>query len=314
MIKEYNKLSYFSFRALFMGIGLSKILNSTHSYFFISIIIGTILGLLIMYLYNNTANKYISIISNLLLLIMLFTIIINMISTMYLTDMSRLMIGIPFLLLIIYQITKPNVNIYRVANILLILNLTIYIFASFSLTKYIDLTNIEFTNFNLKTIISNSILYALFSISPYIFNKDENTIKYKSYKTYIISSITISLIFFFTISILGNSLIELYRYPEYIILKKVSFTNAIENIENIVCFMWIFDIYMLMINSANQIKNNVSNKILLYLILISSLFIAIIILKYYQLTLLMYNYSGIVLGILLILNIIFHKKTLVRIS
>ena len=121
-----------------------------------------------------------------------------------------------------------------------------------------------------------------------------------------------TLIFFFTISILGNSLIELYRYPEYIILKKVSFTNAIENIENIVCFMWIFDIYMLMINSANQIKNNVANKILLYLIIISSLFIAIIILKYYQLTLLIYNYSGIVLGILLILNIIFHKKTLVN--
>ena len=77
MIKEYNKLSYFSFRALFMGIGLSKILTSTHSYFFISIIIGTILGLIIMYLYNNTTNKYISIISNLLLLIMLYMICLD---------------------------------------------------------------------------------------------------------------------------------------------------------------------------------------------------------------------------------------------
>lgn len=40
MKKDFNILNYFNTRALFMGIGLSRIISQAHEYSYISIILG----------------------------------------------------------------------------------------------------------------------------------------------------------------------------------------------------------------------------------------------------------------------------------
>jgi len=55
MKKEYNILNYFNMRSLFLGVGLSKILIDAKELFWLALILGTILGILIF----NTFSKII---------------------------------------------------------------------------------------------------------------------------------------------------------------------------------------------------------------------------------------------------------------
>ena len=66
MKKEYNILQYFNMRSLFIGIGISRILANAHELHPISLILGTLIGLIILKfikieLKNNIVNTIISI-------------------------------------------------------------------------------------------------------------------------------------------------------------------------------------------------------------------------------------------------------------
>lgn len=310
MNKEYNILSYFNFRALFMGIGLSTIIINSNKYYYISIILGTIFGILFL-LANNykNKNKIINTISNYIIYIITFIILTNMISTMYLTNTSILYICIPIIFLLIYLLSKKEIIIYRLSNILLVINLSLFILTVLTLFEYLDFSNYNYVPFNINKIIISSIEYALLSTTPIIVTKNNNIDNKNIIKSYIISSLTMLIIFFFTYTILGYQLINIYRYPEYIILKKVSITSAIQNIENLVSFMWLIDIFMLMSTSLNKIKYTINNNKILYILIITSIIPIIYISKYYQLIISIYKYTPIIFLLLFIFAFIKEKRT-----
>ena len=61
MKKEYNILNYFNMRSLFLGVGLSKILIDAKELFWLALILGTILGILILkFIHLDLKNKVIN--------------------------------------------------------------------------------------------------------------------------------------------------------------------------------------------------------------------------------------------------------------
>lgn len=309
MKKDYNILNYFNMRALFMGIGLSRILSSSNEHIFLTLLLGTLIGVGLLYILKIEMKKSIVniIVSSVIIILGLF-ILINVISTMYLTKMSKLMIGLPIILLMLYILNKREIVMFRVSNILLILNLILYVIAMFSLVRYLRIDNFYFSDTPLKNVLGASFEYALFSVTPVLLTKDKKYANISLIKTYIISSITMSGLFIVTYGLLGHKLVSVLRYPEYIILKKVSIANTIENIENIISFMWIFDIIVMLLSAGNTIKRNVNKKWLINIIIPILLLITSIINSYYELIILIYKFTPVILFILIILLFTFNKK------
>ncbi len=310
MRKDFNILNYFNMRSLFLGIGISKILIQANEYFYISIILGTILGTIILYLMRHFSLKknILNVVIAAFFIIIGLNNLINMISTMYLTEMPKIMVGIPLILLLIYILSKRDVVIFRVGNILLVLNLILYILSNLALIPLVSLDNFSYTNTPLSNILISAGEYALYSAVPVLLSKHEEYKNISVIKTYLISSLTLGLLFFLTFGILGPSLVRVYRYPEYVILKKISILHFLENIENIICFMWIFDVFMFLLSSGLCIKR-MTNKLTVAILLPILLIITAMLNSFYEIVVGIYKYIdlGIIIALILLLAVNWHK-------
>lgn len=306
-MRNYNILSYFNMRALFMGIGISKLLTLSQEYTIISLFIGTILGSIFLYFYKSSNNKsIINVIVSSIYIMLSLMILINMISSHYLSSTPKILVGIPLLLLMLYMGSKSKKVLYRLSNILIVLNILIFILAVISLVPYFNINSFNYTNTGIGKILLGSLYYMLLSISPTLVIKDNNV---KIVKTYIISSITLGIWLLLTYGILGSDLIGILRYPEYVILKNVNIGGTIENIENIVSFMWMIDVIILMFSSIISIKDNLKNSNYVYLIIsIVFIIVTVINMDYYILDYI-YKYVIILISILFFSSILANKKT-----
>ena len=309
MKKDFNILNYFNTRALFMGIGLSRIISQAHEYSYISIILGTLIGLFLLYLLKlEMKNSFINILLNSCIIIMSLVLLINMISTMYLTKMPKLLIGLPFVLLLLYLLNKKEIVLYRLSGIMLFFNLLCYLFAFFSLSRYFTFDNFYYTNVSIKSVVTCALEFALYSITPTFLTRNSETKDINIYKMYLVSCFTMGIIFMLTYGILGANVSSIVRYPEYIILKEVSLTTAIQNIENIVSYMWIIDVFILLASCGNSIKNNVKNKWVINIILPILLFITTYMNDHYEFILVLYKFSPFILAGVLALTWLTNKK------
>lgn len=309
MKKDFNILNYFNTRALFMGIGLSRIISQAHEYSYISIILGTLIGLFLLYLLKlEMKNSFINILLNSCIIIMSLVLLINMISTMYLTKMPKLLIGLPFVLLLLYLLNKKEIVLYRLSGIMLFFNLLCYLFAFFSLSRYFTFDNFYYTNVSIKSVVTCALEFALYSITPTFLTRNSETKDINIYKMYLVSCFTMGIIFMLTYGILGANVSSIVRYPEYLILKEVSLTTAIQNIENIVSYMWIIDVFILLASCGNSIKNNVKNKWFINIILPILLFITTYMNDHYEFILVLYKFSPFILAGVLALTWLTNKK------
>ncbi len=309
MKNDFNILNYFNTRALFMGIGLSRIISQAHEYSYISIILGTLIGLLLLYLLKlEMKNSFINILLNSCIIIMSLVLLINMISTMYLTKMPKLLIGLPFVLLLLYLLNKKEIVLYRLSGIMLFFNLLCYLFAFFSLSRYFTFDNFYYTNVSIKSVVTCALEFALYSITPTFLTRNSETKDINIYKMYLVSCFTMGIIFMLTYGILGANVSSIVRYPEYLILKEVSLTTAIQNIENIVSYMWIIDVFILLASCGNSIKNNVKNKWVINIILPILLFITTYMNDHYEFILVLYKFSPFILAGVLALTWLTNKK------
>ncbi len=310
MKKEYNILQYFNMRSLFIGIGISRILSSSHELHPLSIIIGTIIGLLILRfvrieLKNNIINTIISII----LFTFSLVIAINLIGTMYLNHMMKLLLGIPFILLIMYILKCREVVIYRLSNIMIVLVVFFYLFAIISLIPNADIANLMYTGVSIKNVIISSFEYAIISTVPTFIIRYKNTSDIPIYKTYILSSISMLGIVFVTYLIIGPNLSDILRYPEYMVLKSINISGSLTNLENMLSLVWLIDIMMFMICCGNTIKKQVKKKPIVNIIIVSILILVTIISKYYQLIISIYLYIIPILLISLIGLYLVNRKS-----
>lgn len=264
---NYLSLSHFFSKTLFFGIGVSKVLIDARESAIFSIILGTFFGIFIIYFINKLNYYKMNNLKKIIMFILIFILFIigideltNLITSIYLIDSNNFFIMLPLILVILYMNSKNiNVNL-KIANMLLFIFDGMVLISFVALIPEIDTLNyLPLFNVSIKKILFTAFEFALFSTVPNIlyggikrnFNSKKTNIKL--IKRYLLSNLFISIIIITTQGVLGIELIELFKFPEYIVLKKISFLDFINNIENILSFCLIFVIYIYLSICSKQL-------------------------------------------------------------
>jgi len=327
--KNYLSLTQFFSKALFLGIGIAKIIMDARESAIFSMLLGTIIGVFILsfinklnYYKTNKIKKIIMFILIYILFIIGINELTNLISSIYLIDSNKFFIMLPLIIVILYLNTK-NINInLKIANMLLYLFNGFFLICFISLIPEINSLNyLPLLNVNFNKILFTSFEFALFSVVPNILyggikpNFDTKNINKKIIKQYLLSNLIIILMIITTQGVLGTHLVDLFKYPEYVVLKKISFLDFVNNIENILSFCIIFAIYIFLSICSKQLYdityNTFKNKYIYPTFLIVSLFlISTFIFDNVKFFILISEYLWIICLIILLIYIITNINTL----
>ncbi len=293
-----NKLTYFISRSSMFGIGFFILFKNAQKDAWIAILLGTLLAILIMYVYKHikeyfknislrdTLDKsYVGKFYKLIFILFYFyiaTIILILlpmfVNSFYLLYTPKILIVIPFLLLCIYISNKEKSTLEWLSTLLCVFSILIIVTYSLFLTKYIKFDNLFpiYTTKNLN-ILKCSFIYASITSIPQILTINYHNNFKDDIKDYLLSGLTSFLITFFIIVCLGEPLMTIYSFPEYAVLKQIKILKFIENIENLSTFIWYFDLFITLSTTITNIKEIMPkkyNKIYFYLSMLIIIFIS----------------------------------------
>lgn len=289
-----NKFAYFISKSSMFGLGYFLLCNLNNKNTYLSIILGSILGVIIIYIYNlihkytkdlkNTLKKYtLGKIYNFILLLfytyMLCATILTIttfINSFYLIKTPKLLIIIPLLLISLYLTFKEKNVLINLGNLSYYFSLVIVIIFSFLLIPYGKITELlPIFNYKVINILNGSIIYASISSIPLILVNGYDTTFKETLKNYIVATlVNLTIVIGTTIS-LGNNLLNIYRFPEYAVLKQIKILDFVENIENISAFGWYAESFMVSSIILANIKESLPKKYNKSLLIISIIIILI---------------------------------------
>ena len=257
---------------MFHGFGIENIMEISKYDTLISILIGSILGiipiLLLCYINKRNINlfdflnsifkeKTTKILSFIIIIFLFYNLItitndfINFANVKYLFETPNIFIAILFIFPIIHICHKGIETIGRTGIILFIISLVIFFINDFALLNLIDINNLKpILSSSAFNIMKGSIYYVIYMISPILFlsivPKSDET--YKNYNKaliygYVTSTLSIMFITFYIMTIYNYEYISLFSYPAYFTLKKIKY-GFIANVENILSFYFIIDYFM----------------------------------------------------------------------
>lgn len=316
--KRQGVLSIFLSRVLYFGVGISYILAHGNNFTIINFLIGFILGfgLLLLMLKGDWDNFFKSLLGKIIILSLAFFLVNNCLvafavlgSNFYLINTPPLLIIVPLFILILYGVKKGLATTLRLSDILIFISIIIGILAILSIQK-----NIDFNNYlpmemldkcdSLKCILSS----AFYSVSPIIlelaFLKKDEVNKKAIILGYLIGSLTIFIMILCILGIFGGNFALLFRYPEYILLKKVNLFNQFEHLETFLSILWFNDLLITSLLAVLLINKVFKGKWLYIVSILHLCFVYFFFISNYQHILLLYHYTFYVLGILTILGII----------
>lgn len=336
--RKIYALSYFLGRVFFLGFAFSLLLNMNDKDSWICFLFGTLLGCIFIffiskikenikgktlkeYLNQNKIMKYpillILFFLNLFILIQILTILETFASSFFLISSPPFFILLPVVFLI-YRITKKGwKTIGRIGEIFMPLSLVFILLTGCMLISDVKIEHfLPILTSKPYDLITGTIFFAFYSSSPFILLLDAPMKETKLVRKYLFSIITIILSGVVIIGVLGPNLIKVYRFPEYMVLKRIKAFNFLEKIENLISITWIIDLLMVPAIAGNNIKDILPQKgknILFGAILLFSYFIILLLGKMYKIELQIYYILPITLGafeiILIMLFLIFHFIT-----
>ena len=210
----------------------------------------------------------------------LFWNITNFTSSQYLYNTPQLYIEIIFIISFIYVLSHGTNSLFRTLLVLVYVLIIIYIINFTSLITQVDINNIKPIFYGKFNLFKSLIDYIGFIICPIFIlliipkNKiDDANINKKIIITYFVSNISNFIILFLIISVFGINLLNLYQYPEYHILKRVTLFGLGERFEKILAIYWFLVTASGIILTIHYIYKNLnfSKKIIYILIIISLL-------------------------------------------
>ena len=294
-----------------MGAGISNLLRISKSDVWICIILGTILGFIILKIFsklNNKGLKITSYISNIVILFFGLFSTTKLISSIYLSSTPSYIIMIPNILLIIYTVKQGFNAFLRSTNTLFIFLLILILSTAFMLLPGIEIDYFKpVMTSKINNILLGSLSTAITMTLPIVLIPDFK--KYYKPKFYLYSAIILFIIIICTFGNLGVEMSALYRYPEYIVLKRISALNFIDNVENILFIIWIIIGFTSSTMSSLNIKKLYGNKV--FYISIISLYLLIsfwLIDSYKVIEFLTKHYLSILTSIMIVLLLSKIKK------
>ena len=333
--RKMYALSYFLSRSFFLGFGYSVILSITNKDSWICFLLGTLIGICFIYaiskikekmlnltmkeyLQNHKILKYIILILffcfNIFMMSQLLFILETFASSFFLINSPTFFILLPILFLI-YRITiKGWSTIGRIAEIFMPISLIIVILSIAILTPYGTTDKfLPIMTQNTFQMIRSTFMVAFYTTAPFLLLLNVPMQDHKLIRKYLFGTITIILIGILIIAVLGPNLIQIYRYPEYMILKKIKVFQFLEKIENIISITWILDVFMTLSIIAYNLRLTLPKKrnSFYFLAILAILFFFVIYLgEIYFIELQVYTVLPMILGgfeIILILLFLIHK-------
>jgi len=228
-------------------------------------IIGTFIGfpILLLYLYifnkkedinkiiNNYFGKFGKFINILLILFIsffasiLFWNVTEFTHLQYLYNTPLSFISIILILCIIYILNNGTNSLFRTLLMIGYILLMLHIINSISLVSQVNLNNIKPLFYGKFNILKPLLDYIVYTICPIfcLLIIPKNKIEDKNLNkniiiTYFISCLTTTIILFLIISVCGINIIDLFQYPEFHILKRVSFLGISQRLEKILAIYW----------------------------------------------------------------------------
>lgn len=270
---EFSCMIFFPILAMFSGIGIHNIIKVSKVDAYISVIISYLIGIVVLglflYIFNYRKDlsldlkikylfgKYFGFVINYLIIFLVMVIgvvllynISNFAISQFLSDTPMVVFMILFGIVLIYNVKLGIKNISRVS---------IVFFAIVCLLTIISTTGamVDFELSNLKPVLENGVggsvkggfIMTMTNVIPIftLLSIPRNNIdSKKKINKNVFIFYTIAYIFAFvaivlTLGSLGIYLCELYQYPEYTVLKKISLFNFIDRIENFIYIKWIFN-------------------------------------------------------------------------
>lgn len=337
--KQYMIISYFLSRFLFFGGGISHLFALGKVDTWIACILGFLLGLVAFKLLHifqikNNEKSFLDVIkSNIILKCVTYLfcfILLNytlisitvMTNSFFLFKTTPLLIGGCFLLAIVYGVSKKEKIFARVAELLFPISIIVFLFKSAGYGTFaLNYTDNLFPMFYTK--IPDFILCATasfaYSFIPNILllSFANMNMEYKDMiKGYAFAGVTIVLTILIVGMVFGYPLAAIIRYPEYMVLKKISLFEFIKNIENILTITWEFDCIVsgfVIVNVIKKINNSTLpqkiQKVTYPLLILLSLIVAVYFFQMkYENTLAFYHNSTYIIagiGLLLLVSLLF---------
>ena len=300
----------------FLGMSDIILLRTSKSEVLVAMLLGTIIGLvpLLMYLkINNTyqnLNIYEKVIKlfgkklgffiNLFIIISYISVfciairtIISFMTTKYLESTPYFVIGLLVVISCLIAVFKGLEAILRLARISYIITVIFAFFIETIIFGYVDIDNIIpifASSSPVLNIINGSLYFAastsLLSILLLSIKKDSIRNNKNYNKTivifYLSACFSLITVMFFIVACYGYKMASLFRYPEYVALKKIGFSSSELHLENLLAFRWVFYSLALSCVSLYGIESGIKvysrkiklNKILLIVIAIFSILIS----------------------------------------
>lgn len=317
-------LQFYLSQGLFVGEAFGKLYHYTNKDTWISIIIGTLLGIILIYIQNQISKKcnynlnkalnknfskylfYPIIYCFYFLMIFLPTLIINiLINSYYLQNTSYYFIVIPFILLALFLSLKGIKTIGKVAELFFPLTLINVILLSTGFIPYVKITNLlPILTSSFANIMISALFFAVLTTLPNFLLIDADNQEKLKLKNYLISCLTVFIINFTNTTVLGKYFLQIYSFPEYMVLKRITLLSFIENFENIAFIPWFFNSFLLISLAMNKLYHLTKTKynILFYLTIIIILYLLFkVFIPDYSNIILIYKNAPIIIGILAII-------------
>lgn len=296
-MKEKPFIIYFLTQSLFLGFGISILFSISSKDCYIGALLGLLIGFVIIYLYSKflelkkkrnlkeilKQNKILGIFVYLLLIIASYILLIYSLVIYKVFVASFMLIKTPEILLLIpivifgtYGTFKGLTVINRVAESLIPIALGLAAFAFLGIVGLFDSSNfLPILTTTPTNFFKTAITFAGISTFPNLL-----TIHYQEKPKYMLTTYSLTcLLIIATIiyinGILGEEIVHIYRFPEYMVLKQLKLFQFIEKVENILSIAWIFNIFILLMTSIHSIKEllpNKKSKIITVIILILTLY------------------------------------------
>ncbi len=333
-----NKLTYFITRSSMFGIGFFLLFKNASKDAWISVLLGTLLGVIILYIYKHLKDFFkntnmrdllskttfgkiylvIFTIFYMFLILMILILLPMFVNSFYLLYTPKILVVIPFLLLALYISSKEKRVLESLSSLLCFFSVIIIIIYALFLTKYLEFDHLlpiySERSFN---IIKVALIYASITSIPQIITINYSSNSFKDdLKDYLMGTFFTFLITLFTILSLGDPLIRIYSFPEYAVLKQIKILDFIENIENLSTFIWYFDMFITLSSLTTNLKETLPKKynpIWYYSLVLLTLYLAVFVIghNYRLIITLFYAYPAILFGffLLFVILLIYIKKS-----
>lgn len=298
MKAKNSHIAYFLTRNLFLGFGFSLLFDRSNKDSYIGALLGMFLGVIIMWAYsyiikkkndktlkevfNN--HKTVGIITRILyLLISIFILVYVLIIykifivSFLLVSSPELFVTIPFIILATYAAFKGMKGLTRLASSLLPISIIFFIIIFLSLIGLFEATNFfPILTCSPTSLISTAITFAGISTFPNLLTLNITGECKNLVKTYIFASILLVLTAFTINGVLGEALVNIFRFPEYMVLKQIKLFRFIEKMENVLSIIWIIDLFItasMAIYAINEMVPEKKNHFITIAILIILIYI-----------------------------------------